>query len=100
MKKILRLHLSHQRLRFSNFNCYSTSTTSTDSVNEVDIPKVYDPSSVETRILKKWNRFTKAKTENDCSPVFRMLLPPPNVTGKLHLGHFVTLAIQDTIARW
>lgn len=100
MKKLLRLNLCQQRLRFSNFNCYSTSTTSADSVNELDIPKVFDPSSTETKILKKWEKFAKPKPDSDNSPVFRMLLPPPNVTGKLHLGHFVTLAIQDTIARW
>jgi valyl-tRNA synthetase len=32
--------------------------------------------------------------------VFMMVIPPPNVTGKLHLGHALTNAVEDTIARW
>ncbi|ODM98155.1 Valine--tRNA ligase, mitochondrial 1 [Orchesella cincta] len=66
-----------------------------------DMPKAYDPSSVEEKILEKWKcSFRKRNNAGKDKPVFRMLLPPPNVTGKLHLGHFLTLTVEDTIARW
>lgn len=44
-------------------------------------------------------RSNSSKVENDLKP-FTMILPPPNVTGTLHLGHALTVTIQDIIARW
>jgi valyl-tRNA synthetase len=64
----------------------------------VEIARAYDPSEVERRILEKWEG-RKVRWDKD-APTFRMILPPPNVTGKLHLGHALTLAVEDVIARW
>ena len=48
---------------------------------------------------EKQGYFTpKNKDEN--SETFSMVIPPPNVTGKLHIGHALTAAIEDTIIRW
>ncbi|CAL8121940.1 unnamed protein product [Orchesella dallaii] len=78
--------------------CYSTGAA---NLGAADMPKVYKPSDVEGEVLNKWKRHLSKKNDGDREkPVFRMLLPPPNVTGKLHLGHFLTLTVEDTIARW
>src|SRR4051812_36387738 len=67
-----------------------------------DLPKAYDPSAIE----KKWAEFwvneklfhlaTPASSEN----VFDLLLPPPNVTGRLHMGHMLNQTEMDIIIRW
>lgn len=65
---------------------------------ESEFPKAYEPALFEETWNNKWLKRTSLDRKD--SPVFRMILPPPNVTGKLHLGHALTIAIQDTIARW
>lgn len=107
MRKFPRFRSCYQRLHRQSLSksCYSTTSSSGASHDEFQFqtPKVYDPAVVEKAVLNKWGSFLsrKKKIENDgSSTVFRMLLPPPNVTGKLHLGHFLTIAVEDTIARW
>ncbi|THD27799.1 Valyl-tRNA synthetase [Fasciola hepatica] len=67
----------------------------------------YDPMYVEDHRLCStlWNQFQVAKPEtvlsrNSEAPVISMLLPPPNVTGSLHMGHALTCAVQDVLARF
>ncbi|KAH8507923.1 hypothetical protein H0E87_010174 [Populus deltoides] len=65
------------------------------------MPKNYNPSNVE----KCWYEWWEASgffvaDANSSKPPFVILLPPPNVTGNLHLGHALTAAIQDTMIRW
>lgn len=68
----------------------------------------YDPASTEARIYKLWEESglfnpEKCITEGHTSPnaePFTIILPPPNVTGTLHLGHADMIAIQDTIIRY
>lgn len=64
-------------------------------------PKTYNHSAVEERINKKWD---EAQVSNPNllpgSEPFAMVLPPANVTGILHLGHALTVAIQDIIIRF
>lgn len=61
----------------------------------------YNPSSVETRIYEFWNSsgFFTPTIDKSKDP-FVMIMPPPNVTGELHMGHALTFAIEDMIVRW
>lgn len=59
----------------------------------------YDPAIVESGWSEQWQRDLQQepKTENK---KFSILLPPPNVTGVLHIGHALTVAIEDSLIRW
>jgi valyl-tRNA synthetase len=61
----------------------------------------YDPSEVEPRIAKQWidSGLTHPAPEGDASENYSIAIPPPNVTGVLHMGHALNNAIQDTLIR-
>ncbi len=61
----------------------------------------YNPRDVEGRIYKWWmdKGYFKAEEKSTRAP-FSVMLPPPNVTGSLHLGHALNHTIQDTLVRW
>ncbi|KAL5811450.1 hypothetical protein ACOSQ4_028018 [Xanthoceras sorbifolium] len=63
--------------------------------------KQYNPNAVEKSWYAWWEKsgFFVADA-NSTKPPFVIVLPPPNVTGALHIGHALTTAIQDTIIRW
>ncbi|MDO8231673.1 MAG: valine--tRNA ligase [bacterium] len=70
--------------------------------------KPYDSTSTEPRIYSAWNEsglfnpdecVTQGATSAD-APAYSIILPPPNVTGRLHMGHALMLAVQDTIIRY
>jgi len=68
--------------------------------NELD--KGYEPATVEARWYKQWEEhgaFTADAHDTTKKP-FCLVYPPTNVTGTLHMGHALTVAIQDTIIRW
>jgi valyl-tRNA synthetase len=62
---------------------------------------VYDASSVEHRLSKFWQEqgYFTARADQEKKP-FTIIMPPPNVTGELHLGHAITAALQDALTRW
>src|SRR6266581_2525556 len=61
----------------------------------------YDPTAVETRWYPFWLERGYFKGDADSKkPAFSIVLPPPNVTGSLHLGHALTATIQDILCRW
>ncbi|XP_019094404.1 PREDICTED: valine--tRNA ligase, mitochondrial 1-like [Camelina sativa] len=63
--------------------------------------KQYSPAAVEKSWYAWWEKSDLFKADNKSSkPSFVMVLPPPNVTGALHIGHALTTAIEDTIIRW
>ena len=66
-----------------------------------EMPKAYDPGSVEERIYKFWvdNGYFTPKPGPNKRP-FVVIMPPPNVTGELHLGHAITASIEDILCRW
>lgn len=68
---------------------------------EHNIPKVYDPASVEKKWYKFWekNRYFHAEPEPGKKP-FSIVIPPPNITGKLHMGHALDNTLQDILIRW
>lgn len=65
------------------------------------IPKTYDPHQVEEKWYSYWmrNNYFHTEPENGGEP-FCIVIPPPNVTGTLHLGHALDNTIQDVLVRW
>src|SRR3712207_7744390 len=69
-------------------------------VSQTEIPKTVDHRAVEGRWYAEWER--RGAFEADPSPQkepYCVVLPPPNVTGALHMGHALNGAIQDTLIR-
>ena len=69
-----------------------------------NLPKAYEPGAIEARWAEYWIKeelFTvKTPAPGETRPVFTMLLPPPNVTGRLHMGHMLNQTQMDIIVRW
>lgn len=66
-----------------------------------NLSKTYDPKNVEDKLYNFWieNGFFKAHVNKNKKP-YTIVMPPPNVTGKLHMGHALDETIQDTIIRF
>ena len=65
-----------------------------------ELPKTYDPSEFEDRLYKKWEDSGYFRPSGDKNaPSFSMVIPPPNVTGQLHMGHALNDTLQDIIIR-
>ncbi|MDR3310110.1 MAG: valine--tRNA ligase [Oscillospiraceae bacterium] len=66
----------------------------------MELDKVYDPRSAEPEIYKYWedNNLFRAEADPD-KPPFSIVIPPPNVTGQLHLGHALDNTVQDVLTR-
>ncbi|MFQ5934076.1 MAG: valine--tRNA ligase, partial [Dehalococcoidia bacterium] len=66
-----------------------------------EIPKVYNPADVEERIYQFWTDkgYFTPKIDPDKRP-YVVIMPPPNVTGELHLGHALTATTEDALVRW
>jgi len=65
------------------------------------LPTVYDPTSVENKWYKFWlDRDYFHADVNDPRPKYSITIPPPNVTGSLHIGHALCYTIQDVLTRW
>ena len=66
-----------------------------------ELDKVYDPKAVEDRIYKFWidGGYFHAKVNNDKRP-YTIVMPPPNITGQLHMGHALDNTIQDALIRY
>jgi valyl-tRNA synthetase len=69
-----------------------------------DLPKSYEPGAIETRWAAYWTQeklfSVSTPPEGETRPVFTLLLPPPNVTGRLHMGHMLNQTQMDIIVRW
>ena len=66
-----------------------------------ELPKIYEPQQVETEIYKMWEEggFFKPQGKEGAKP-FTIVMPPPNVTGQLHMGHAMDATLQDTLIRF
>ena len=66
-----------------------------------ELPKVYEPQQVETKIYDMWQRggYFHAEADESKKP-FTIVMPPPNVTGQLHMGHAMDATLQDTLIRF
>jgi len=69
-----------------------------------DLPKSYEPGAIETRWADYWIKeklfSVRTPPPGETRPVFTLLLPPPNVTGRLHMGHMLNHTQMDIIVRW
>ncbi len=73
-----------------------------NNTNTTSLADSYDPADIESSVYDYWSKggyfSPEYNTAND--KTFMMILPPPNVTGSLHIGHALTCSIEDLIARW
>lgn len=64
------------------------------------LPKKYEPKIVEKSKNTVLPNIKSLNHNTDNRKTFSIILPPPNITGSLHLGHALTATIQDIIVRW
>ncbi len=66
-----------------------------------ELPKVYDPKAVESKVYDYWLKggFFRAEIDEQKKP-FSIVMPPPNVTGQLHMGHALDATLQDILTRY
>ncbi|XP_069701064.1 valine--tRNA ligase-like isoform X2 [Periplaneta americana] len=102
--KSLRKTIYYQR-RYCRNQCGSTRASATKGANvkneKSSFPAAYVPKDVESNWYYWWEKqgYFSPNLAAMGEP-FNMVLPPPNVTGTLHLGHALTCTIQDVLARW
>src|SRR5205814_9157487 len=93
----------------SNKQQQNPTTAASDASSEksgVNLPKAYDPSAIEQRWAdywvneRLWDVPTLATPPAKDEAPFTMLLPPPNVTGRLHMGHMLNQTEMDILTRW
>ena len=66
-----------------------------------ELAKTYDPKGIEERLYKKWedNGYFHAEADRSRKP-FTIVMPPPNITGQLHMGHALDNTMQDILIRY
>jgi valyl-tRNA synthetase len=66
-----------------------------------ELAKTYDPHQIEDRLYQKWldKNYFHAEVDPDKKP-FCIVMPPPNITGQLHMGHALDNTLQDILIRW
>jgi valyl-tRNA synthetase len=66
-----------------------------------ELPKAYNPREVETKLYQFWldGGYFSPRIDHSKKP-FVIIMPPPNVTGELHVGHALTATLEDTMVRW
>ena len=66
-----------------------------------ELPKTYDPSEVEDKIYANWvdKKYFEAEPDSKKEP-YTIVIPPPNVTGQLHMGHALDETLQDILIRY
>ncbi len=67
---------------------------------ELELPKAYEPQKVEDNIYSKWEKSGLFNPDNLEGEPFTIMMPPPNVTGILHLGHALENTLMDTMVRY
>ncbi|MCX6797896.1 MAG: class I tRNA ligase family protein, partial [Candidatus Falkowbacteria bacterium] len=71
---------------------------------KVELDKTYNPKGYEDKIYKKWEESGFFNPDNlvldPTAPSYTIILPPLNITDKLHVGHSVTIAIEDLLVRY
>ena len=66
-----------------------------------ELEKTYNPADIEDRLYQKWldGKYFHAKVNKDKKP-FTIVMPPPNITGQLHMGHALDNTMQDILIRY
>src|ERR1700735_4148530 len=63
--------------------------------------KTHTPAETEPRLYRGWEASGAFAADPDSNAApFTIMIPPPNVTGSLHMGHALTFTVQDTLVRW
>ncbi len=80
----------------------TTTSDATDSGSSGprQMATAYEPSEVEQGLYAWWETNGYFKPSKPGAPPFTIIMPPPNLTGELHLGHALTVAIEDALTRW
>ncbi|MTI81543.1 MAG: valine--tRNA ligase [Firmicutes bacterium] len=70
-------------------------------MSQKELPKTYDPKTVEDKWYQHWeeSKYFHAPVDKKRQP-FSIVMPPPNVTGQLHMGHALDNTLQDILTRW
>ncbi len=68
----------------------------------MQLPKVYNPKDVEGKWYSFWleKKYFHADEKDTTRPTYSIVIPPPNVTGSLHMGHALNATLQDILCRW
>jgi len=69
----------------------------------IEIPKTYDPKAAERHHYARWEErgyFAPEINQDPNAPVFTIVIPPPNVTGSLHMGHALQHTMMDVLTRY
>lgn len=70
-------------------------------MNDTKLPKGYEPRDVEAKWIEYWeDRQTFKAPETAAKPPYSLVIPPPNVTGSLHMGHALNITLQDILCRF
>ena len=65
------------------------------------LDKAFDPGSAEPRLYQLWEESGAfAPTDDPAAPAFSIVIPPPNITGSLHIGHALNNTLQDVLIRF
>ncbi|MBR3166045.1 MAG: class I tRNA ligase family protein, partial [Lachnospiraceae bacterium] len=66
-----------------------------------ELAKTYDPSQIEGKLYERWEekKYFHAEIDQDRKP-FTIVMPPPNITGQLHMGHALDNTLQDILIRY
>jgi valyl-tRNA synthetase len=78
-------------------------TADRSATGSMDIPKTYDPKEAEARHYARWESqgfFAPEINRDPNAPVYSIVIPPPNVTGSLHMGHALQHTIMDVLTRY
>jgi len=86
-------------LRVTPMNAPVTPTTSTLPATLADMPKTYEPGAIEERWYGLWEARGDFSVRTGGEP-YCIMLPPPNVTGSLHMGHAFQDTLMDALVRW
>ncbi|MEJ7839502.1 MAG: class I tRNA ligase family protein, partial [Thermomicrobiales bacterium] len=80
------------------------STIATHTYDEANFAKTYDPAAIERGLYDWWDEQGLFAPIDEAAangkPSFVIIMPPPNVTGVLHVGHALFVALEDIMARW
>jgi valyl-tRNA synthetase len=66
----------------------------------IELPKAFDPKEAQKRWLAFWTEKNYGHSEPDGRTPYSIVIPPPNVTGALHMGHALNNTLQDVLIRW
>src|SRR5204863_800214 len=95
---LLMIRRAHPELR--PFSFCNPASTSHHSLSMSELPKTYEPAAVEQKWYARWLEAEDFRADvHSSKPPFSIVIPPPNVTGVLTLGHVLNNTIQDVLAR-